>query len=80
MPIQVINTGYEPITLYSGMSIASLEIMPVSDKEHALDNMQGDAMPDVDLAGANLSPSQKHDLNRLIWEFRDLFDLFWSLV
>ena len=30
-------------------------------------------MPDVDYAGANLSPSQKHDLNRLIWEFRDLF-------
>ena len=75
VPIQVINT--EPIILYSGMSIASfsssLEVMPVSDKEHSPDNMQGDAMPDVDLAGANFSPSQKHDLNRLIWEFRDLF-------
>ena len=77
VPIQVINTGHEPITLYSGMSIASfsssVEIMSVSDKEHSPDNMQGDGMPDVDLAGANLSPSQKHDLNRLIWEFRDLF-------
>ena len=75
--MQVINTGHESITLYSGTTIASfsssLERMPVSDREHTPDNVQGDAMPELDLAGANLSTSQKHDLNRLIWEFWDLF-------
>ena len=75
--MQVINTGHESITLYSGTTIdsfsSSLEMMPVSDREHTPDNVQGDAMPELDLAGANLSTSQKHDLNRLIWEFRDPF-------
>ena len=46
--------------------------MPVSDNEHTPDNVQGDAMPDVDFARANHTP-QRHDLNRLIWGFRDLF-------
>ena len=74
---QVINTGHETMTLYSGTNIASfssnVEIMPVSDSEHTPDNVQGDAMPEVDLARADLSTPQRHDLNRLIWEFRDLF-------
>ena len=50
-----------------------MEIMPVSDSEHTPDNVQGDVMPEVDLARADLSTPQRHDLNRLIWEFRDLF-------
>ena len=75
--MQVINTGHETMTLYSGTTIASfnssVEIMPVSDFEHTPDNVQGDAMPEVDLARADLSTPQRHDLNRLIWQFRDLF-------
>ena len=75
--MQVINTGHETMTLYSGTKLASfsssMEIMSVSDSEHTPDNVQGDAMPDVDLARTDLSTPQRHDLNRLIWEFRDLF-------
>ena len=75
--MQVINTGHETMTLYSGTTLASfnssVEIMPVSDSEHTPDNVQGDVMPEVDLARADLSTPQRHDLNRLIWEFRDLF-------
>ena len=75
--MQVISIGHETMTLYSGTTIASfsssVEIMPVSDSEHTPDNVQGDTMPEVDLARADLSTPQRHDLNRLIWEFRDLF-------
>ena len=71
--MQVINTGHETMTLYSGTTIASfnssVEIMPVSDSEHTPDNVQGDAMPEVDLARTDLSTPQRHDLNRLILEF-----------
>ena len=72
--MQVMNTGHETMTLYSGTTIASFNssvgIMSVSDSP---DNVQGDAMPEVDLARADLSTPQRHDLNRLIWEFQDLF-------
>ena len=72
--MQVINTGHEMMTLYSGTSFSSsVEIMPVNNSEHTPDNVQGDTMPDVDLAIADLSTPQRHDLNRLIWGFRDLF-------
>ena len=75
--MQVINTGHETMTLYSGTTIgsfsSSVEIMPVSDSEPTSDNVQGGAIPEVDLARADFSTPQRHDLNRLIREFRDLF-------
>ena len=83
VPFRLINPTRKPVTLYRGATLGtfsqtdeSLQVFSLSTKTEPTKEPQAE-VPDVpvDLANADLTDSQKTELQRLINEYRDVFAL-----
>ena len=81
VPFRLINPTRKPVTLYRGATLEtfsqtdeSLQVFSLSTKTEPTKEPQAE-VPDVpvDLANADLTDSQKTELQRLINEYRDVF-------
>ena len=76
VPVQMINVGHEEITIYKGtrLGLFSLghHVMNVAG-ERAETVAQNDRLPAIDLTQSDITPEEKLELEKFLYDFRDLF-------